>query len=223
MTKLFDDIGQADEVQVGVVARQSAARYVCAIDPGLDGAIVLLSGDRTEQPIRFVMPTCEVKHKVKGRVQKKRAYDLPAIRRILVEHDIAEVFIETQQAQTKPIPWRCKSCQAVVAVGTPQGIVSTFTTGRGFGRLEGLCAGIPIPYELVHPRSWQPKMLPAGSGDTKGRAVLACKSLFPTVDLRANDKCRVPHEGISDALLIAEFGRRRLGGDIAPEDPELGF
>jgi hypothetical protein len=225
MTDLFErfvESGQAAHAAVDQVL--AGPKFIAGVDPGLDGAIVLLPGDANLSPIKFVMPTIEVKIKTGPKKGKsKRLYDLTDIRRILVEHNIVQVFIETQQAQTKPEIQRCKNCSTIVTSTTPQGIVSTFTTGRGFGQLEGLCAGIPISYELVHPRSWQPKMLPAGQGDTKARAVLAAKRLFPSFDLRAHDGCRVPHKGIPDALLIAEFGRRRLGGDIAPEDELLGF
>ena len=198
-------------------------KWIAGIDCGLDGAIVLLSGDPDLQPVKFVMPTIEVKQKGAKKGSSKRFYDGPAIRRFLTEHNIIHVFIEAQQAQTKPTIRRCGNCGTIVASTTPQGTVSTFTTGRGFGLIEGICVGIPIKYELVHPRSWQPKMLPPGQGDSKPRARIAAGRLFPALDLRANDRCRVPHEGVVDALLIAEFGRRRLGGDIAPEDPILGF
>jgi hypothetical protein len=175
MTDLFErfvESGQAAHAAVDQVL--AGPKFIAGVDPGLDGAIVLLPGDANLSPIKFVMPTIEVKIKTGPKKGKsKRLYDLTDI--------------------------------------------------RGFGQLEGLCAGIPISYELVHPRSWQPKMLPAGQGDTKARAVLAAKRLFPSFDLRAHDGCRVPHKGIPDALLIAEFGRRRLGGDIAPEDELLGF
>lgn len=229
MSSLFGNIkrrAQRDEDDVHFLSRVveevlGLPKVVAGIDCGLDGAIVLLPIDGDPQPIKFVMPTIEVKGAKKG--SSKRLYDGPAIRRILTQHNIVSVFIEVQQAQTKPTIRRCNNCGQIVSTTTPQGIVSTFTTGRGFGIVEGICVGIPVRYELIHPRSWQPKMLPPGQGDSKPRARIAASSLFPKFDMRANDRCRVPHEGIVDALLIAEFGRRRLGGDIAPEDPELGF
>lgn len=191
---------------------------LAGIDPGVTaGAIVIL--EPGQQPVKFPLPTIEIKQ-TDGK--KKTLYDLPAIRRFLVEQDVAFVYLEIQQAQSKPEVHYCKQCKIPVTVAPSQGITSTFMTGRGFGLLEGILAGIPLRYKLVHPRTWQPKLLPAGSGDTKARARLAAKALFPTMDLRANDRCRVDHSGVVDALLIAVFGQREMMWTEA-EDKELGF
>jgi hypothetical protein len=50
-----------------------------------------------------------------------------------------------------------------------------------------------------------------GSIDTKKMSRIAVMRLFPGEDLRKNDRCDVPHDGIVDALLIAEYGRRDMG------------
>lgn len=47
-----------------------------------------------------------------------------------------------------------------------------------------------------------------GAVDTKLMSKIAASRLFPGADLTATDKCEVPHDGIVDALLIAEYGRR---------------
>ncbi len=50
-----------------------------------------------------------------------------------------------------------------------------------------------------------------GSIDTKMMSLIAAKRLFPNEDLRASTHPRaVPHNGIVDALLLAEYGRRLL-------------
>jgi len=195
-----------------------ANHRLAGIDPGVTaGAIVVL--EPGQPPVKFPLPTIEIKQ-TDGK--KKTFYDLPAIRRFLVEQDVAFCYLETQQPQSKPEVHHCPKCHIPVTVAPSQGITSTFMTGRGFGALEGLLAGIPIGYKLVHPRSWQPRMLPAGSGDTKARAKFAAKAMFPTMDLRANERCRIDHTGVVDALLIATFGAREMMW-TAPEDPELGF
>ena len=60
-----------------------------------------------------------------------------------------------------------------------------------------------------------PKVLKKdGSGkvDTKAMALIAAKRLFPTTVLTKPDSKRatVPHNGIVDALLIAEYARRNF-------------
>lgn len=49
---------------------------------------------------------------------------------------------------------------------------------------------------------------PKGSIDTKMMSLIAAKRLFPTADLMATPKCTTAHDGLVDALLIAEYGRR---------------
>lgn len=51
-----------------------------------------------------------------------------------------------------------------------------------------------------------------GSIDTKAMSLIAAKRLFPDIDLRKNERCKVPHDGIVDALLIMEYGRRLMHG-----------
>ena len=47
-----------------------------------------------------------------------------------------------------------------------------------------------------------------GSVDTKLMSRIAATRLFPNADFRKNNNCEVPHDGIVDAVLIAEYGRR---------------
>lgn len=91
-----------------------------------------------------------------------------------------------------------------------QGVVSVFNYGVGFGLLQGLLSALKIPYELIPPTSWT-KDLHAGlpqSAKPKEKSRTAAERLFPGLDLRAPGG-RVPHEGLIDALLIAEWARRR--------------
>lgn len=86
---------------------------------------------------------------------------------------------------------------------------------RARGVAEGWAwalAMLCVPYELVKPKNWQKVMLADIPGeDTKARSIIAAQRLFPGADLRPTPRCRKPSDGISDALLIAEWGRRRLG------------
>ena len=44
--------------------------------------------------------------------------------------------------------------------------------------------------------------------DTKKTSFNACKRIFPLINVPTTPKSKVPHDGIIDALLIAEYGRR---------------
>lgn len=84
-----------------------------------------------------------------------------------------------------------------------------FGYGRGFGRLEGILEAFNVKSHLVTPAVWTKAMtarFKPQSDDTKARALLAVKELFPGLEL-IQPRCRKPHEGIIDALLIAEYWR----------------
>jgi hypothetical protein len=82
---------------------------------------------------------------------------------------------------------------------SPQmGVVSAFSFGRGYGNLEMALTAAGIPFERVRPQVWQKALncLTKGSKNvTKQRA----QELFPNI------KCT---HAVSDALLIAEYGKR---------------
>jgi len=90
-----------------------------------------------------------------------------------------------------------------------EGRVSAFTAGTNFGILRGICSGIPVPYEIVHPRTWKSEF---GLNSSKASAIAVCQALFPGVSLLRTDRCTKPHDGMAEALLIAEYGRRKLQG-----------
>lgn len=46
--------------------------------------------------------------------------------------------------------------------------------------------------------------------DTKKMALLVARSVFSQNNFLANDRCRMAHDGLVDASLIAEYGRRSI-------------
>ena len=82
-----------------------------------------------------------------------------------------------------------------------QGVSSTFKFGRNYGFLRGILIALSIPFEEVSPLKWQREMACLSKGDkniTKSRA----QELFPSI--------KITH-ATSDALLIAEYARRKHG------------
>ena len=79
-----------------------------------------------------------------------------------------------------------------------QGVASSFKFGKSFGFLLGCLACAEIPFELVSPQKWQKFMGCLTHGD-KNISKAKAQQLFPTL--------RITHAN-SDALLIAEYGRR---------------
>jgi crossover junction endodeoxyribonuclease RuvC len=95
-----------------------------------------------------------------------------------------------------------------------QGVRSMFTFGTGFGTLRGVLAALGIPYTEVPPQQWQKVLLAGiGKGDPKGAALLRAKQLWPALSFRATERSKVAHQGLVDAALIAEYGRRQQLGN----------
>jgi crossover junction endodeoxyribonuclease RuvC len=86
-----------------------------------------------------------------------------------------------------------------------QGVTSAFNYGKGFGVFETIAAILDIPYHDPRPAKWKKEM---GLNADKINSIKLCKRLFPAVNLLASDRCRKDHDGIAEAILLAEWGRR---------------
>lgn len=87
-----------------------------------------------------------------------------------------------------------------------QGVTSCFSFGENFGFIRGLLESYGIPYELVRPQKWKREFSCTADKNT---SVEVARRLFPGVSLRRTPKCVKPHDGMAEALLIAEWMRRR--------------
>lgn len=100
---------------------------------------------------------------------------------------------------------------------------STFNFGFGAGGVEGVIISNNVPFTKIPPKKWQKQMwegVPlqqksSSTGktkvtNTKAMSLLAAKRIFPKIDLRDNNRCRKPHDGKVDSLLIAEYCRRNF-------------
>ena len=88
-----------------------------------------------------------------------------------------------------------------------QGVVSTFSFGKSAGFIEGVLQAFSIPYQLIRPQRWKAEFSLTGS---KQKSVDVCRKLFPKVNLLATERSRVPHDGMAEALLMAEYAKRKL-------------
>ena len=90
-----------------------------------------------------------------------------------------------------------------------QGVVSMFNFGQNYGFIQGVLKAYGIPYELVTPQKWKKEF---SCTSDKNTSIEVCKRLFPGVNLKATDRCKKDHDGMAEALLIAEYGRRHYNG-----------
>ena len=88
-----------------------------------------------------------------------------------------------------------------------QGVASTFKFGTNFGWIQGVLAALEIPYELVRPLKWKREF---SCTSDKNTSIEVAKRMFPAVSLLATPRCKKPHDGMAEALLMAEYCRRNF-------------
>jgi len=98
-------------------------------------------------------------------------------------------------------------CLEKVTAMPKQGVVSMFNFGMNFGWIQGVLMAKNIPYELVTPQKWKKEF---SITSDKNTSIAVAKRLFPTVNLKQTDRCKKDHDGMAEALLMAEYARRKL-------------
>ena len=134
---------------------------------------------------------------------------------------INEMLIETE---VETFPWDDKAfvekmrecgcwyrearcCLEKVGAMPGQGTVSMFSFGKSAGFIEGVLMANKIPYQLVPPQTWKKAF---SLNASKLSSIEVCQKLFPEVDLYRTERCKKPHDGMAEALLMAEYARRKL-------------
>jgi hypothetical protein len=164
-------------------------QYIVGIDPGVSGAIVTLNRYGTVCVSRQPMPT------LKNGLGRE-VLDLQAISKIFAEIKACNAFVAIEQLQPMPMD--------------KGGTLANYARGRSLGVLEALCVAHGLPYQLIRPQTWQKQMLAGVEGtDTKARSIIAAQRLFPDVNLKRTERSKKLDDGIADALLIAEYARRK--------------
>ena len=87
-----------------------------------------------------------------------------------------------------------------------QGVTSMFNYGKGFGLILGVCEALGVPYRLITPQAWK-KVVLAGTAKDKHAAINFVRRAYPSVNLTPGRKTK-PHDGMADAVCIAEYGAR---------------
>lgn len=88
-----------------------------------------------------------------------------------------------------------------------RGQIATMSLAENIGVFKGLLVAAALPFESVHPSTWQSVLINHHQGKSKERALKTFEEKWPEMasQLRmSHDK--VP-DGIADAMLIAEYGR----------------
>lgn len=183
----------------------SPSPVYAGIDPGKSGAVAFINDAGL---VMRLSPIPLVESAKGGRDE----YNLPAIADLFRVGGVP-LFVTLEKSQ--PLP-------AFIGPRGPDGKQEQISGGsvanynRGLSRgFEWMLVAMRIPYQLVAPRTWQAAMHAGAPGsDTKQRSILAAQRLFPGVSLRRTALSRKPHDGIAEALLLAEYGRRTYAGTL---------
>lgn len=165
---------------------------ICGIDNGVDGGIVLL--DRDGSILRQMpMPVRKVK---RGRKNLRE----------VVCREVVEVLKEARPILT--LVERPAGAQSAAAAVSMQDSLATIRTCL---ELLGAC------HVLIGAKEWQrtfwktPKKEDRPEGwSTKVAALETANRLWTSHSFLATKRSRVVHDGLVDAALIAEYGRRYL-------------
>ena len=118
-----------------------------------------------------------------------------------VEYKLALYFAHINADQEQVI-----CCLEKVHAMPKQGSVSMFTFGENYGWIKGILDAYDIPYQEIPPQTWKKEF---GLNSDKTKAIEVCKQLFPDVNLIPLG-CRKPQDGMAEAVLMAEYARRKL-------------
>ena len=144
---------------------------IIGVDPGLTGAISFFNDGGLVDVID--MPIMAM--------GKKNQLNPYALTKALSEYTIRKAVIEK------------------VGAMPGQGVASMFNFGMGYGVIQGVCAGLGIPIQLVTPQKWKKN---AGLiGKDKDNARTLAQQMYPDASLS-----RKKDIGRADAILIARFG-----------------
>lgn len=102
---------------------------------------------------------------------------------------------------------RIVCCLEKVGARPGQGVVSMFSFGQSVGYIKGVLEAFKIPYQEIQPQKWKKEF---GLNSDKAASAEVCRKLFPDISLLATPRCKKPHDGMAEALLMAEYARRKL-------------
>ena len=100
---------------------------------------------------------------------------------------------------------------------------STFKLGGLAMATEAVVAALGLPYTKVQAKKWQKDIFQgihvyktSSTGktkllDTKRCSIMACKRVFPGIDLRRTGKCKNDDDNKADSLCMALYAKRKIG------------
>lgn len=153
------------------------------IDPGLKGALVIIDG-QTDKVV-FANPMPLIDSQEPGR----QDIDTVSLNMYLQAFKKDIQMLALEKVHARPL----------------QGVVSTFTFGRVYGKIMGCLELLEIPCIFVPPSVWTKALLPEGINEKRGSIDFFQKRWGR--ELLCPGRKILPHDGIADAGCLAEYAK----------------
>lgn len=179
---------------------------IIGIDNGLEGGLVALSPIKGLAPIaKFTMPTLSVFYPARktSKARTLREVDTRGLVAILSSLDANK---EETTVFFEHCPFHASDTNAMRSMAMSAGKILAVLEAKGFKNIHRV---------LSH--DWQPVMLgKVPQGKTKEFAMAKASELWPDESWTASERSKKSHDGMIDAALIAEYGRRILHPPTVP-------
>lgn len=169
------------------------SKTIISIDIGKHGAIIVRKPSYTRDEV-FAMPMV------------KDELNYPALYAILSAHSDDDTVVIFEKLG--------------VIFGTSK--ATAFSMGYQSGAVEMACIALGLRYLRIAAKVWQKEMFQGVSlitkksksgkssvTDTKATALIVTRQLFPQEKLTFGEKASKPHDGLIDAMLMAEYAKRK--------------
>lgn len=130
----------------------------------------------------------------KGNFKKRQVLDILSLKSILSGLNCDDDLVVFEKLQGMP----------------DQSSVATFCFGEQYGIIQGLLVGLGLRYVVIRPQEWKREILKGYNTKDKGSSVLYVQRKYPNVNLLKTNRSRKPHDGMADAICLAEYGMLRL-------------
>lgn len=193
----------------------NSTKFVIGIDPGLDGGIASIELGSIGEPVNVVVIRMPTKPGPAGRRDVDGCEVSAFLEDVNYHGTILSVAVESVHSMPR------------------QGVTSAFNFGKGYGKILGIIESLEISLQEPTPVQWQ-KLVLAGMKTKatkskrrdKNTSIRFVLNQFPKVNLKATDRSKTLHDGMAEAICLAEYARRTilqpLGGRLPTEVELLG-
>jgi len=171
---------------------------VMGIDPGIYGAVVVCCDDSWQF---HELPRMEVS---KGRYELDLSQFVALMKNLsynpTLGSDQSTMFSMTVIEKPPIVPGN--------------GVLAYKSLFMNYGQILGVLATLGVPSERPDPKQWK-KVVLAGTKMDKEAAITYVKNRYPDIKIPPHPKPKRKndlHDGVADAVCLAEYGRRLLVG-----------